>query len=79
MKLISPKFLQICEGKKAKILKVLFEDEDIFKVVMSIRGLNFVDACEWIADEIFDMEIPEATEAEKKLMKLAAKEMMDND
>lgn len=43
---------------------------------MNQKGLSFQEACEWIAEEIFDMEIPEASEAEKRLMKLAAKEMV---
>ena len=43
---------------------------------MNQKGMTFQEACEWIAEEIFDMEIPEASEGEKRLMRVAAKEFI---
>ena len=76
MELISPKFLQTCQSKRAKILKELFEEEDIFSVVMKKNDISFEEACQWIADEVFDIDLPIASESEVQMMKLAAKEMV---
>lgn len=76
MNLISPKFLQTCQGKKSRILNCLFEDDDIFSVIMAQKGISFEEACEWIADEVFNIELPLASESEVQMMRLAAKEMV---
>lgn len=76
MKLVSPRFLQTCQSKKAKILKYLFEDDDIFAVIMEQKKFTFLEACEWIADYVFETELPLANDSEIKMMQLAAKEMV---
>lgn len=76
MTLVSPKFLQVCQMKKAKILKSLFEDDDIFSIVMAQKGISFEDCCAWIAEDVFDIKLPEASESEMQIMRLAAKEMI---
>ncbi len=75
MTLVSPKFLQSCQVRKSKILKALFEENDIFSLVMFQKGLTFTEACEWIANYVFDIELPEASEVEIQMMRIAAKEM----
>jgi len=76
MNLISPKFLQTCQMKKAKILKCLFEDDDIFSVIMVQKEISFEEACAWIAEDVFDIDVPFATESEVQILRLAAKEMV---
>lgn len=66
----------MCQAKKAKILKALFEDDDIFSVVMAQKGISFEDCCAWIAEDVFDISLPEASESEIQIMRLAAKEMV---
>ena len=75
MTLISPKFLQMCQLKKAKILKALFEDDDIFSIVMAQKEISFEECCNWIADEVFDIDLPQASQSEVQIIRLAAKEM----
>lgn len=76
MDLISPKFLQTCQNKRAAVLKELFQDEDVFKVVMDKKKMSFTEACEWIATEVFCIDLPLASPSEVEIMKLAAKEMV---
>lgn len=77
MHLISPKFLQTCQSKKAKILKSLFQDEDIFSIIMRQKDISFEEACAWIAKDVFNTELPIASESEVQMMRLAAKEMVN--
>ncbi len=77
MSLISPKFIQTCENKKSRILTELFVDDDIFSVIMDKKKISFQKACEWIAQEVFNMDVPLASAAEVQMMKLAAKEMVN--
>ena len=66
----------MCQSKKAKILKALFEDDDIFSVVMAQKGISFEECCSWIAEDVFNIDLPEASESEIQIMRLAAKEMV---
>ncbi len=75
MTLVSPKFLQMCQSRKTKILKALFEDDDIFSIVMAQKGISFEECCDWIADDVFDIDLPEASKSEVQIIRLAAKEM----
>lgn len=76
MNLISPKFLQMCQAKKAKILKCLFEKEDVFAVVMEKNKMNFEEACEWIANDALYIDLPYANDSEIQMMQMCAKEMI---
>lgn len=77
MQLISPKFLQSCDLKRAKILQILFKDDDVFRIVMEKKDINFEDACYWIAEEVFGIDPPLASPSEIEIMKLAAREFVD--
>lgn len=45
---------------------------------MAQKGISFQEACEWIAEDVFDINIPLASDSEVQMMKLAAKEMVQD-
>lgn len=77
MNLISPKFLQTCQNKRKQILTKLFVNHDIFGIVMVQKGFSFEEACQWVAEEVFDMEVPLASESEIQMIRLASKKILD--
>jgi hypothetical protein len=80
MKLISPEFLRkitTSDNIKERILWNLHQDQDSIEIVMNKKGMNFEDACDWISMNFCTGTIsPEASEHEMKVMKLAAKEFI---
>jgi aspartyl/asparaginyl-tRNA synthetase len=80
MKLISPAFLEETSANiwcRERVLLSLFEDKDIFSIVMKIKNITFDEACELISKICYEKEAPEATESEKIIMQRVAKEFVD--
>lgn len=44
---------------------------------MRQKDISFEEACAWIAEDVFDIDMPLASESEVQMMRLAAKEMVN--
>lgn len=43
---------------------------------MREKKMDFEEACAWIADDVFEIDLPQASDSEIQIMQLAAREMV---
>jgi hypothetical protein len=80
MKLISVGFLQTANSPdyRDEILKYFLKDREVVSIIMVQFGISFIEACEQIAKNSFNLpEAPEATDEEKVIIQKVSKEFLE--